>query len=81
MTSDSCSGAIAFDNVSFAYREDRLVLQDITLDVPSQAVSWRWWTYGQRQEHAQPAGWATTRSMRGEIRLTDARLPATTLRV
>jgi ATP-binding cassette subfamily B multidrug efflux pump len=30
------SGAIAFDNVSFAYREDRLVLQDITLDVPSR---------------------------------------------
>ncbi len=29
------SGTIAFDNVSFAYREDRLVLQDITLDVPS----------------------------------------------
>lgn len=30
------SGDIAFDNVSFAYREDRLVLQDITLDVPSR---------------------------------------------
>lgn len=30
------SGTIAFDNVSFAYREDRLVLQDITLDVPSR---------------------------------------------
>ncbi|MGM8448631.1 SmdB family multidrug efflux ABC transporter permease/ATP-binding protein [Enterobacter bugandensis] len=30
------SGAIAFDNVSFAYRDDRLVLQDITLDVPSR---------------------------------------------
>ncbi|EKS6931956.1 MULTISPECIES: SmdB family multidrug efflux ABC transporter permease/ATP-binding protein [Enterobacter] len=30
------SGAIAFDIVSFAYREDRLVLQDITLDVPSR---------------------------------------------
>ncbi|HCM9245412.1 TPA: SmdB family multidrug efflux ABC transporter permease/ATP-binding protein [Enterobacter bugandensis] len=30
------SGAIAFDNVSFAYREYRLVLQDITLDVPSR---------------------------------------------
>lgn len=30
------SGAITFDNVSFAYREDRLVLQDITLDVPSR---------------------------------------------
>ncbi|EOI2495439.1 MULTISPECIES: SmdB family multidrug efflux ABC transporter permease/ATP-binding protein [Enterobacter] len=30
------SGAIAFDNVSFAYREDRLVLHDITLDVPSR---------------------------------------------
>ncbi|MCK6738394.1 SmdB family multidrug efflux ABC transporter permease/ATP-binding protein [Enterobacter bugandensis] len=30
------SGAIAFDNVSFAYREDQLVLQDITLDVPSR---------------------------------------------
>ena len=30
------SGAIAFDKVSFAYREDRLVLQDITLDVPSR---------------------------------------------
>lgn len=30
------SGTIAFDNVSFAYREDRLVLQEITLDVPSR---------------------------------------------
>lgn len=30
------SGTIAFDNVSFAYREDRLVLQDIRLDVPSR---------------------------------------------
>ena len=30
------SGSIAFDNVSFAYREDRLVLPDITLDVPSR---------------------------------------------
>ena len=30
------SGTIAFDKVSFAYREDRLVLQDITLDVPSR---------------------------------------------
>jgi ATP-binding cassette subfamily B multidrug efflux pump len=30
------SGAITFDHVSFAYREDRLVLQDITFDVPSR---------------------------------------------
>ena len=30
------SGAIAFDRVSFAYRDDRLVLQDISLDVPSR---------------------------------------------
>lgn len=30
------SGSITFDNVSFAYREDRLVLQDINLDVPSR---------------------------------------------
>lgn len=30
------SGAIAFDNVSFAYRDDQMVLQDITLDVPSR---------------------------------------------
>ena len=30
------SETIAIDNVSFAYREDRLVLQDITLDVPSR---------------------------------------------
>lgn len=30
------SGSIAFDNVSFAYRDDRLVLQDITLDIPSR---------------------------------------------
>jgi ATP-binding cassette subfamily B multidrug efflux pump len=36
MTSALQSGAITFDNVSFAYREDRLVLQDITLDVPSR---------------------------------------------
>jgi len=31
------SGAIAFENVSFAYRDDRLVLQDITLTVPSRS--------------------------------------------
>lgn len=30
------SGAIAFDNVSFAYRDDQLVLQDISLAVPSR---------------------------------------------
>lgn len=30
------SGEITFDKVSFAYREDRLVLQDISLDVPSR---------------------------------------------
>lgn len=30
------SGAITFDHVSFAYREDRVVLQDINLDVPSR---------------------------------------------
>ncbi|EMG7911237.1 SmdB family multidrug efflux ABC transporter permease/ATP-binding protein [Enterobacter cloacae] len=30
------SGVITFDHVSFAYREDRLVLQDINLDVPSR---------------------------------------------
>ncbi|HAV2161427.1 SmdB family multidrug efflux ABC transporter permease/ATP-binding protein [Enterobacter cloacae] len=30
------SGAITFDHVSFAYRENRLVLQDINLDVPSR---------------------------------------------
>lgn len=30
------SGAITFDHVSFAYREDRLVLHDINLDVPSR---------------------------------------------
>ncbi|WP_218664718.1 SmdB family multidrug efflux ABC transporter permease/ATP-binding protein [Enterobacter cloacae] len=30
------SGAITFDHVSFAYREDRLVLQNIILDVPSR---------------------------------------------
>ncbi|CAI9402545.1 SmdB family multidrug efflux ABC transporter permease/ATP-binding protein [Lelliottia sp. T2.26D-8] len=31
------SGAIAIENVSFAYREDRLVLQDINLDIPSRS--------------------------------------------
>ncbi|HGV9338526.1 SmdB family multidrug efflux ABC transporter permease/ATP-binding protein [Enterobacter hormaechei] len=30
------SGSIAFDHVSFAYRDDQLVLQDITLEVPSR---------------------------------------------
>lgn len=30
------SGSIAFDDVSFAYREDRLVLQNINLEVPSR---------------------------------------------
>lgn len=31
------SGAIAIENVSFAYREERLVLQDINLDIPSRS--------------------------------------------
>ncbi len=31
------SGEIVIDNVSFAYREDRLVLQDINLTVPSRS--------------------------------------------
>ncbi|MDK9603243.1 SmdB family multidrug efflux ABC transporter permease/ATP-binding protein [Lelliottia wanjuensis] len=31
------SGSIAIDHVSFAYREDRLVLQDIDLDIPSRS--------------------------------------------
>jgi ATP-binding cassette subfamily B multidrug efflux pump len=31
------SGDIAVDNVSFAYRGDRLVLQDINLDIPSRS--------------------------------------------
>ncbi|KGB01204.1 multidrug resistance-like ATP-binding protein MdlB [Enterobacteriaceae bacterium ATCC 29904] len=31
------SGEIAIDNLSFAYRDDRLVLQDITLHVPSRS--------------------------------------------
>lgn len=30
------SGSIAFDKVSFAYRDDQLVLQDINLEVPSR---------------------------------------------
>lgn len=36
------SGAIDIDHLSFAYRDDNLVLQDITLSVPSVAL-WRWW--------------------------------------
>jgi ATP-binding cassette subfamily B multidrug efflux pump len=31
------SGAMSIDHVSFAYRDDRLVLQDITLDIPSRS--------------------------------------------
>ena len=31
------SGAIDIDNLSFAYREDRLVLQDINLSIPSRS--------------------------------------------
>lgn len=31
------SGEIAIDNLSFAYREDRLVLQDINLNIPSRS--------------------------------------------
>ncbi|MFY9993849.1 MAG: SmdB family multidrug efflux ABC transporter permease/ATP-binding protein [Leclercia sp.] len=34
---DLQSGTIEFENVSFAYREDRLVLQDINLRVPSRS--------------------------------------------
>ncbi|MFK3710472.1 MULTISPECIES: SmdB family multidrug efflux ABC transporter permease/ATP-binding protein [Leclercia] len=34
---DLQSGTIEFDQVSFAYREDRLVLQDIDLKVPSRS--------------------------------------------
>lgn len=47
------SGAITFDHVSFAYREDRLVLQDITLDVPSARFCGAGGAYRQRQEHAR----------------------------
>ncbi len=35
------SGRVEIDHLSFAYRGDRLVLQDITLDIPP-AASWRW---------------------------------------
>lgn len=35
------SGRVEIDHLSFAYRGDRLVLQDISLDIPS-AASWRW---------------------------------------
>jgi len=35
--SDLQSGTIEFDQVSFAYRDDRLVLQDIDLKVPSRS--------------------------------------------
>ncbi|KFC08630.1 multidrug resistance-like ATP-binding protein [Trabulsiella guamensis ATCC 49490] len=31
------SGAVVFDNVSFAYRDDRLVLRDINLTIPSRS--------------------------------------------
>ncbi|MCI1899148.1 MAG: SmdB family multidrug efflux ABC transporter permease/ATP-binding protein [Enterobacter sp.] len=31
------SGSVAVENVSFAYRDDRLVLQDINLDIPSRS--------------------------------------------
>ena len=31
------SGRIAFENVSFAYRDDRLVVKDINLDIPSRS--------------------------------------------
>ncbi|WP_449546189.1 SmdB family multidrug efflux ABC transporter permease/ATP-binding protein [Lelliottia amnigena] len=31
------SGSLAIENVSFAYREDRLVLQDINLEIPSRS--------------------------------------------
>lgn len=31
------SGAIDIDHLSFAYRDDNLVLQDITLSVPSRS--------------------------------------------
>ncbi|HAT7661407.1 multidrug resistance-like ATP-binding protein MdlB [Enterobacter hormaechei] len=33
------SGSIAFDHVSFAYRDDQLVLQDINLEVPSRGFA------------------------------------------
>ncbi|WP_117076152.1 ATP-binding cassette domain-containing protein, partial [Klebsiella pneumoniae] len=31
------SGAISIDHLSFAYRDDSLVLQDINLDIPSRS--------------------------------------------
>jgi ATP-binding cassette subfamily B multidrug efflux pump len=48
------SGAIDFDNVSFAYREDRLVLQDIRL-MFRRAVSWRWWAIPAAVKARSPA--------------------------
>ncbi len=39
------SGAVAIDNVSFAYRDDRLVLQDINLDIPSRGFCGAGWPY------------------------------------
>ncbi len=55
------SGAITFDHVSFAYREDRLVLQDIILDVPSRGFVALVGAYRQRQSTLASLLMAATR--------------------
>ncbi|STV55763.1 putative multidrug transporter membrane\ATP-binding components [Klebsiella pneumoniae subsp. ozaenae] len=40
------SGRVEIDHLSFAYRGDRLVLQDITLDIPSRSLRGAGRTYG-----------------------------------
>lgn len=74
------SGAIAFDNVSFAYREDRLVLQDITLDVPSRGFVALVGHTGSGKSTLASLLMATTRSRKAKSASTDARsrLSATT---
>jgi ATP-binding cassette subfamily B multidrug efflux pump len=55
------SGAIEINDVSFAYRDDSLVLQDISLNVPPAAL-WPWWGIPAAvKARSQACSWAIIR--------------------
>ena len=55
------SGSIDINDVSFAYRDDRLVLQDISLNVPARSFGPWWGIPVAVKVRWQACSWATTR--------------------
>lgn len=55
------SGSIDINDVSFAYRDDRLVLQDISLNVPARSFVAPWGIPVAVKVRWQACSWATTR--------------------